>query len=966
MSPASDGAKGLVPVMGAKVRPPRDNSMPVERLDGLLDSVRDHRLALLIAPAGSGKSASLARLAARFPGSVGWYRAEPWDRDVESILRHMQASLAQTLRPGPKWQTVEQAVDALESLVAPVLVVIDDLHGLQGTDAERGLERLIEHAPAALSFAIGSRVQPGFNLPRWRVSGQVLEIGADHLRFRSWEVERLFRHHYHEPLAPEELAWLARRTDGWAAGLQLFHLATSGRPPEDRRQVLAGLGSSSRLVRDYLMRNMLEQLSPEIRRFVTDTAVLGRLSGPLCDRLLDRAESGEVLAELDRRSLFIQGHPDDATYRYHEVLRSHLLAILLEELGPIGMRERFREAARLLTAAGSLPEALEAYCRGDDWASARELARRMGDAPGTGSAPWLETLPASLLAHDPWLILASARHLRGQGRLSEAVEQYRRAEQAFGAVDGAQVARDERKALLVWLSSEPPDRGGDWSSVLRSAIEGEPRGAVRRARDMEGVEARISAGLALLVGAEASEARNRLLEVTSLHDIAALPATVASLGAGVAALLMGLARGRAEVIGAVSAAERLDADWLARVGRASLAIGGAQADLAEADAVADASAAVGDRWAQTLARLFSAWGRAVAGSDPDAVGQAGAELGHAPALAAMAKGLEALTLARAGRDPSDASARAEEMADASRVPIARLLGRLAIAEARSDAPAIDDMVRELADIGISVACRSTFEPAPAAAPALSKPSARLSLLGGLSIELGGSPLSLSAVRPRVRTLLRLLALHAGGGVHREVIEEALWPEAGQPAASHNLHVAVTALRRALEPDGTRRADSLVVRDGDVYRLRLPAGAVVDHLRLEELVAAGRAARARGAAEPAIEAFTQALELYRGELLPEEGPAEWALERREECRRLAVAASEALAELHSGRGNAAAAAEAAAAGLRADRYHDPLWRLLIESRELGGDRGAASRARADYRRVLDELGVSEAGAQPLAG
>ncbi len=85
---------------------------------------------------------------------------------------------------------------------------------------------------------------------------------------------------------------LARRTEGWAAGLQLFHLATRGKSAEERRRILSGVGTSSRLVREYLARNVLLDLPEELRTFLVETCVLGRLTGDLCDRLLDRHGSG--------------------------------------------------------------------------------------------------------------------------------------------------------------------------------------------------------------------------------------------------------------------------------------------------------------------------------------------------------------------------------------------------------------------------------------------------------------------------------------------------------------------------------------------------------------------------------------------------------------------------------------------------------------------------------------------------
>ncbi len=102
---------------------------------------------------------------------------------------------------------------------------------------------------------------------------------------------------------------------------------------------------------------------------------------------------------------------------------------------------------------------------------------------------------------------------------------------------------------------------------------------------------------------------------------------------------------------------------------------------------------------------------------------------------------------------------------------------------------------------------------------------------------------------------------------------------------------------------------------------------------------------------------QALDLYAGELLPEDGPAEWAIEPRERFRAGALEAAQGLAELLLKQGDPAAAANACATGLWVDRLHDPLWKLLIQARERAGDPGAASRARRDYARVLEELGLT---------
>jgi DNA-binding SARP family transcriptional activator len=994
-------------VVQTKVRIPRASSMPLERLDARLDAAWGYRLALVVAPAGSGKTTLLARFAERVDGPVGWYRAEAWDADEDSFLRHLEAALAPQLNGlVTGWSSVADAANALDAWQGRrVLLVVDDLHTLEGTPAEAALERLVEYAPPTLTVLAATRVPPRFNLPRLRVSGALLEIGSDELRFRSWEVERLFRDHYQNPLPPEELARLARRTEGWAAGLQLFHLATHGRAPDERRRVLAALGPSSRLMRDYLTRNVLDQLPAELRRFLVETSVLGRLSAALCDRLLDRGDSAEMLAELEWRNLFTQALAEEGIYRYHEVLRSYLQGVLLAEVGERAARERFRAAGKLLAEAGALPEALDALCRAEDWEAARSLLGQQGEAVAGRSSAWIDALPASMLVHDPWLLLASARRLRAEGRFAESVDRYHRAELAFGHSDPAQLCRDERQAVAIWFDADRGSPRRDWWSLLRSAVAREPMVVARAARDLSDTSGYITEGLAALLAGEVAHARRTLLPLAEDEHAGALPGAVAATGAAIAELLSGHPHAAIDVEAAVAAAENLGLEWLARLGRASLALGGTDEAIREALAVASACTAAGDRWGAALARLFATWGGVLVESDAGDVDGLALEfraLG-APVLEAWARGLGALVLASAHEpDARDAAVAAEMSARSAGVPQARLLSYLALAQVTADEEEADEYRTLAAQIatetglalpvpiasdgrmvsaqpipmmnadatqvtnghannGHATSTNGHGTPASDAHVKVTTPPIDIRMLGGFGLAMDGQQVDLAGVRPRVRALLRLLCLNTQSPVHHETIEAALWPEVDASAASRNLHVAIAALRRAIEPSAARGGFQLVRRDGDAYRLVLPRTSRVDLDAFELAVSAGRAARERGDSARARQEFAEALDAYGGELLPEDGPAEWVVERRERCRLAAVETAVALAELLLEAGDADAAARACTSGLRIERYHDPLWRLLIRAREAAGDQGAALRARASYGKMLADLGVEAVSA-----
>ena len=112
----------------------------------------------------------------------------------------------------------------------PVLLAIDEFDAVIGTETERALARALDDLPPSLHVVTLSRHRPSFSLARLRLADALCEIGPDDLRFRSWEVDRLFRELYGRPLPPDEVAELERRTGGWVAALQLFNLATARLP----------------------------------------------------------------------------------------------------------------------------------------------------------------------------------------------------------------------------------------------------------------------------------------------------------------------------------------------------------------------------------------------------------------------------------------------------------------------------------------------------------------------------------------------------------------------------------------------------------------------------------------------------------------------------------------------------------------------------------------------------------------
>jgi DNA-binding SARP family transcriptional activator len=527
--------------------------------------------------------------------------------------------------------------------------------------------------------------------------------------------------------------------------------------------------------------------------------------------------------------------------------------------------------------------------------------------------------------------------------------------------------------------------------VLRSGLVREPLSVGRDARQLGGPEALLVRGVLQLAAGDVVDALRSLEEASQLEEIDPVLGVAASMGAGVAALLGGEVRGEVMLEDAIDAAERLGAQWLARLGRVASRIGGAATDAARA---ADGFVPDSDPWGAALASLVEAWAPIV-DSGSDRAGESGPEVRVAAAeraaaefrrlgagvLEALARGLSVYGQAEGGApEARDSAVTVESLARATGTAAPRLLAYAAMARVderrRAEYELLTSAVQR--DTGLvlpgpiatqaprtshaatspppeAAADRVVLAPRRRGSEARPSPADAASLairaFGTFAVEMDGRALSLEAVKPRARALLRFLATRPGVAVHREVIQEALWPDIDTATGARSLHVAVSALRGlfvdALGAGGAR----VIAREGDAYVLAVDAGQV-DVGRFEGAMMRAR----RHAGADATTEYATALATYVGDLLPQDGPAEWAVERRDHFRREAVEAATGVAESALASGDFEAAIRACQRGLELDRFHDPLWRVLIAAREQAGDAGAASRDRREYASVLEGLGV----------
>jgi LuxR family maltose regulon positive regulatory protein len=402
---------------------PRARARTVDRprLDGLLAVGSEATLVLVSAPAGFGKTTLLVTWLARsgHPRPVAWVSLDERDRDAPTfwtyVLRAVDraapgtATAALELHRGgqaPVDAVLTALLNELSVLPGDLTLVLDDYHLAEGPGTRPGMVFLLEHLPPQVHLVVSSRSDPALPLARLRARGELVEVRAADLRFTGGEAATYLNELNALALSSDDVAVLERRTEGWAAALQLAALSLSGR--DDRSQFIRGFAGDDRFVVDYLADEVLDRLPDGVRRFLLDTSVLDRLTGPVCDAVTGGSGGRAALESLERQNLFViplDGHRE--WYRYHhlfaDVLRAHL-----DDERPDDVRGLHLRAGDWYDRAGDVEAAVRhALAAGDvDLAAARaELAvpALLRERREAVICRWVDLLPADVADRRPVL-----------------------------------------------------------------------------------------------------------------------------------------------------------------------------------------------------------------------------------------------------------------------------------------------------------------------------------------------------------------------------------------------------------------------------------------------------------------------------------------------------------------------------------------------------------------------------------
>jgi LuxR family maltose regulon positive regulatory protein len=471
-------------------------------------------LTLITAPAGFGKTTLVASYIAGCGMPVAWLSLDKNDNQEGRFLNYLIAALhgpdhrignqaAQLMagmQPAPPEAVLTSLVNDLDTAGGEIALVLDDYQFINSQAVHEGMAFLIEHCPKTLHLVIATRSDPPLPLVRLRARGQMVELRAADLSFTEPEAAQFLNEVMGLDLDEASVVALAKRTEGWIAGLQMAALSMRGR--DDVLGFIEGFSGTNRYILDYLLEEVLARQSPEIKRFLLYTSILGRLTAPLCDAILaiddeekregivqlspakldQRSESlipsqsASTLKYLERASLFLVPLDDERQwYRYHHLFADLLRSQLQKSLGDQQVARLNLRASEWHEQNGSILDAIHHASLASDFERIERLIEEnyiemMNRGEMSLIRFWMGKLSKEVIFRRPWLCLYEAFSRSWFGQLEEANLLLNEAERRIQAITPGQVSAGDTQAMLgyhAYVKSRVTAMQGD----TRRAIE---------------------------------------------------------------------------------------------------------------------------------------------------------------------------------------------------------------------------------------------------------------------------------------------------------------------------------------------------------------------------------------------------------------------------------------------------------------------------------------------------------------
>lgn len=341
-----------------------------------------------------------------------WVSLEPDDNDLNTFLVKLADALKSAGLPmeiemsvlvrsspvSPFRMVLDSLLKAIASLGRRATIILDDLQTVSGDEVKQALNWLVETSPANLQLIVTTREAPPFRMSRLRAQGRVFEFPQAVLRFSTDEIRSFLVSELGDAaLSQPQLDQIVSVTRGWPVALQFMVMAA--KQSGEREVKLLTHGSADGLFA-FLREDVLDRMPQDRRRFLVSCAILSELNAEICDFMLGRSDSADMLDWLERQNFTVRDH--EKSYRFCHPLLLEFLRDQQRAMDSRHIAELNKKASEYFQARKNYPNAIEHAIEAGDYNKAAEILEMEGMALVRASRiqelkAWLEIVPDAVV-----------------------------------------------------------------------------------------------------------------------------------------------------------------------------------------------------------------------------------------------------------------------------------------------------------------------------------------------------------------------------------------------------------------------------------------------------------------------------------------------------------------------------------------------------------------------------------------
>ncbi|MGD6959509.1 BTAD domain-containing putative transcriptional regulator [Rossellomorea aquimaris] len=311
-----------------------------KRLHTFLEMHIHYSFFSIAAGAGYGKTTLISEFVKEKNTPTVWYNLDETDQSPLNFLSYLHRGLLKITdnQVHSSQSDVKEFEEEFHSFLStisnrvdPLFIVLDNYHILeQNMEVQTLLTELLQYSSPSVTFFFIGHTQPNAIPVKLKVRRKHIEISKDQLAFTIKETDEFIRTQHGIQLTDFELNMIQHHTKGWVTGIQLILQSIVNLSEEERKNLIANF-SLTEEIRNYFHSELMKTLTPELKNFMYQTSLLNDLDESTINLYLDINNAKEYVAYLMNWNLFVY-MDEQRSIRYHPLFRTFLYEELINSL----------------------------------------------------------------------------------------------------------------------------------------------------------------------------------------------------------------------------------------------------------------------------------------------------------------------------------------------------------------------------------------------------------------------------------------------------------------------------------------------------------------------------------------------------------------------------------------------------------------------------------------------------------